>query len=201
MTTCTTCSRTCRRCAEAHGPRSSAALLSAAIACRRCRAATLAQRSRLDPAALLKPPADSWPTYHGDYSGQRHSTLTQITPENVASAHAGVGVPDRADAADQGHADSRQRHHLHHDARQHLGDRRAHRRGSSGATPIPPNKGFHIGHRGAAVYKDSVYLTTPDAHLVALDAQHRQGEVERRDRRREAAATGPPTRRWSSATT
>ena len=34
----------------------------------------------------------------------------------------------------------------------------------------PTNQGFHIGHRGAAVYKDSVFLTTPDAHLVALDA-------------------------------
>src|SRR5438067_953261 len=38
----------------------------------------------LDPAALLKPAADSWPTYHGDYSGQRHSALTQITPANVS---------------------------------------------------------------------------------------------------------------------
>ena len=37
----------------------------------------------LDPAALLKPSADSWPTYHGDYSGQHHSGLTQITPANV----------------------------------------------------------------------------------------------------------------------
>src|SRR5687767_7748854 len=37
----------------------------------------------LDPSALLKPTADSWPTYHGDYSGQRHSKLTQITPANV----------------------------------------------------------------------------------------------------------------------
>ena len=37
----------------------------------------------VDPAMLLKPPADSWPTYHGDYSGQRHSRLTQITPANV----------------------------------------------------------------------------------------------------------------------
>src|SRR5262245_6829913 len=26
---------------------------------------------------------DSWPTYHGDFSGQRHSKLTQITPDNV----------------------------------------------------------------------------------------------------------------------
>ena len=32
-----------------------------------------------------------------------------------------------------------------------------------------------FGHRGAAVYKESVYLTTPDAHLVALDA--RDGKV------------------------
>jgi hypothetical protein len=37
----------------------------------------------LDPADLLKPPADSWPLYHGDYSGRRHSALKQITPENV----------------------------------------------------------------------------------------------------------------------
>jgi hypothetical protein len=37
----------------------------------------------LDPATLLKPPADSWPTYHRDYTGQRHSTLKQITPANV----------------------------------------------------------------------------------------------------------------------
>src|SRR5690242_19661204 len=26
---------------------------------------------------------EGWPTYHGDYSGRRHSALTQITPENV----------------------------------------------------------------------------------------------------------------------
>src|SRR5687768_17712443 len=32
---------------------------------------------------LLKPSPDSWPTYHGDYSGQHHSRLTQITPANV----------------------------------------------------------------------------------------------------------------------
>ena len=39
----------------------------------------------------------------------------------------------------------------------------------------PPNQAFHIGHRGAAVYKDTVFLTTPDAHLVALDV--RDGKV------------------------
>ena len=38
----------------------------------------------LDPATLLNPPSDTWPTYHGDYSGQRHSRLTQITLANVS---------------------------------------------------------------------------------------------------------------------
>ena len=37
----------------------------------------------LDPEWQVKPPADSWPGYHGDYSGRRHSPLTQITPLNV----------------------------------------------------------------------------------------------------------------------
>src|ERR1700704_5196285 len=37
-----------------------------------------------DVAMLLNPPVSSWPGYHGDYSGRRHSPLTQITPQNVA---------------------------------------------------------------------------------------------------------------------
>src|ERR1700712_414955 len=36
-------------------------------------------------AMLLKPPKDSWPAYHGDYSGRRHSALTQINPQNVVN--------------------------------------------------------------------------------------------------------------------
>src|SRR5215510_7171999 len=45
--------------------------------------AALALAQSVTPAALLKPPADAWLTYHGDYSGKRHSTLSQITPANV----------------------------------------------------------------------------------------------------------------------
>ena len=33
------------------------------------------------------------------------------------------------------------------------------------------NNAFHIGHRGAAIHKDMVYLTTPDCHLIALNAR------------------------------
>jgi alcohol dehydrogenase (cytochrome c) len=128
----------------------------------------------LDPATLLKPPADSWPTYHGDYTGQRHSRLTQITPDNVhqltlawafQTGQAGqikaspilvngviyITTPDNIWAIDARSARQLWRY------------------------TYPKNEGFHIGHRGAAIYKDLVYLTTPDAHLVALDA--RDGKV------------------------
>ena len=125
----------------------------------------------LDPATLLKPPVDSWPTYHGDYSGQRHSKLTQITPDNVHQLtlawawQSGLGggikstpilvngvlyitAPDNIWAIDARTARQIWRY-----------------------TYPNTNQGFHIGHRGAAVYKDTVFLTTPDAHLIALDAK------------------------------
>ena len=37
----------------------------------------------LDPASLLKPAINSWPTYSGDYSGRRYSTLTQLNQTTV----------------------------------------------------------------------------------------------------------------------
>src|SRR6202035_4710604 len=37
----------------------------------------------LDPALLMKPLGDSWPTYSGDYSGKRYSSLTLINQSNV----------------------------------------------------------------------------------------------------------------------
>src|SRR5258708_30678706 len=39
----------------------------------------------LDPAALLKPATNTWPTYNGDYSGARYSSLDQINASNVNS--------------------------------------------------------------------------------------------------------------------
>src|SRR5262252_4660084 len=46
-----------------------------------CSAFAVAQS--LDPAQILKPLSDSWPTYAGDYSGKRYSALTQINQSNV----------------------------------------------------------------------------------------------------------------------
>src|SRR6476659_4656386 len=46
-------------------------------------ASTLAIGQGLDPASITKPLGDSWPTYSGDYTGRRYSSLTQINQTNV----------------------------------------------------------------------------------------------------------------------
>ncbi len=75
----------------------------------------------LDPATIANPPADSWPSYHGDYSGRRHSPLTQITPQNVSVADPGLGVPDGTAGGPEVLAPSGQRHSVLHRAGQRLG--------------------------------------------------------------------------------
>jgi len=37
----------------------------------------------LEPAAFKTPPTDTWPTFNGDYTGQRYSPLKQIDQSNV----------------------------------------------------------------------------------------------------------------------
>src|SRR6202161_4473763 len=124
----------------------------------------------LESSQIVHPSPDSWPLYHGDYSGMRHSHLTQITPENVgklAMAWAfqtnqpaeiksspllvdGVlyfTVPDNIWAVDalSGHV----LWHYNH----------------------PTTEGLHIGHRGVAMYKGWLFYVTPDAHLISLNAK------------------------------
>jgi len=124
----------------------------------------------LDNATLLHPPADAWPLYHGDYSGRRHSRLTQITPQNVGDLALAWAfqsnqpaeikstpilmdgilyftVPDNVWAVD-----ARSGRSIWHYSR--------------------PSVGEHIGHRGVAMYKDWLYFTTPDDHLISLDAKN-----------------------------
>src|SRR5580704_17400320 len=45
--------------------------------------AAVAQSQGLDPLLLTKPATDSWPTYSGDYSSRRYSSLAQINQTNV----------------------------------------------------------------------------------------------------------------------
>src|SRR5690348_11977136 len=39
----------------------------------------------LSPETLLQPATSSWPTYNGEYSGRRFSTLDQINSQNINS--------------------------------------------------------------------------------------------------------------------
>ena len=61
------------------------ATLCAGIAASLAASLTAALAQGLDPAALLKPPTDTWPTYNGDYTGRRYSPLKQIDASNVKS--------------------------------------------------------------------------------------------------------------------
>lgn len=126
-----------------------------------------ASAQKVDAQTLLHPPVDSWPSYHGDYTGQRHSKLTQINKQNVhqlslawafqtgmtptikaspilADGVIYVTVPDHLWAVD-----ALTGHMLWH-------------------YTYPPNTGDHIGNRGVAVYKGKVYFMGPDAHMVCL---------------------------------
>jgi alcohol dehydrogenase (cytochrome c) len=133
-------------------------------------AAGCALSQGVDSTTLLHPPADTWPGYHGDYTGERHSRLTQIAPENVEELGLswvfqtaqtadiksspllvnGVlyfTVPDNIWAVD-----ARSGHLVWH-------------------YKAPANKGFHIGHRGVGMYKDWLFFVTPDAHLISLNSK------------------------------
>jgi alcohol dehydrogenase (cytochrome c) len=124
----------------------------------------------VDTQMLLHPQADSWPGYHGDYSGRRHSSLTQITPQNVKNLGLAwvfqtgqlaqiksspllvdgilyFTVPDNIWAVD-----ARSGHQIWHYTH-------------------PPNKGLHIGHRGVGMYRGYLFFLSPDAHLVSLNAK------------------------------
>ncbi len=124
----------------------------------------------LEDAQLLHPKPDSWPLYHGDYSGRRHIHLTQIAPQNIGDLSLAWAfqtnqpaqikssplmvdgilyftVPDHIWAVD-----ARSGHMIWH----------YHRLAT---------KGDHIGHRGVAMYKGWLYFTTPDAHLISLNAK------------------------------
>jgi alcohol dehydrogenase (cytochrome c) len=123
----------------------------------------------LDPAKLLQPPTDTWPTYSGDYTGRRFSPLKKINANNINTLSLAwvyrmvapgqaiksspieingivyLTAPDHVWALDANTG----REIWHH---QHQ---------SKG--------GIHIGNRGAAVTGNWLYFETPDCELVSLN--------------------------------
>ncbi len=154
----------------------------------------------LDPALLTKPLGDQWPTYSGDYSGKRYSSLDQINQSNVKNlALSWVGKLDFGVGGGGGRGGG---------LRTIIGGEAPGEPGTSafgnGAVrasilavdgilylSAPDNAwavdardghqiwhffwktkgGTHIGNRGLGMWGSLLYLETPDDYLVCLDAK------------------------------
>jgi alcohol dehydrogenase (cytochrome c) len=128
----------------------------------------------LDPAVLLKPLSDTWPTYSGDYTGRRFSSLTQINRNTVKNLTlswvarlngtagspqtilGGVGAGEYTNVNVKGFVfwalDARDGRLLWHYFWRTRG-------------------GTHTGNRGAALWHNYLFFETPDDYLVSLDAR------------------------------
>ena len=124
---------------------------------------------------LAQPPGANWTSYNGDYSGRRYSSLREINAANVAQLRASWvfhpgnsqrieatpvvvrGIMYITSANDAFALDARTGRMLWHYER-------------------PVSSGLlddAAGHksRGVAVWRNSVYMETDDAHLLCLDAR------------------------------
>ena len=120
--------------------------------------------------ALAYGQSDSWLTFHGDYSGRRHTSLGEITPENVAQLQQVWRFETRQNPQIKASpivADGK----LYITTPDNLWAVDTRTGAELWHYENPRNNAFHIGHRGAAIYKDTVYLTTPDCRLIALNAK------------------------------
>lgn len=159
-------------------------------------AAALAQeRGGLDPASLLEPLKESWPTYSGDYSGRRYSGLTQVTRDNVSRltlawtrqlntgmpALEGANAPTFIGGEGTGEfAIGSQRIKgsilqvddlLYVTAPDHVWALDVRDGGERWHYFWKTRGGPHIGNRGAALWRDSLIFETVDNYLVSLDAR------------------------------
>lgn len=159
-----------------------------------------AQQTGLDPATILKPLSDSWPTYSGDYTGRRYSALTQITQSNVknltlawttrlvagpagpaapapfgpiqpATIVGGVGDSEFVGATTVKGAILSVNGVLYVTAPDNLWALDAHDGHLLWRYFWRTRGGTHIGNRGIAMWRNHLFFVTPDDYLVSLDAR------------------------------
>jgi acido-empty-quinoprotein group A len=131
----------------------------------------------LDPSAIGKSPVTSWPTFNGDYSGDRFSTLTKIAPANLnrleqqwvyrilqVGAQRGAPVPviKCTPLLVNGV--------LYVTIPDHLWALDAHNGKELWHYDWVDHGGHLIGQRGVGIWKTTVFFLTPDNWLIALDA-------------------------------
>jgi len=147
---------------------------------------------------LVQPVGGNWPSYNGDYTGRRYSSLNEITTANVGQLRAAWvfhpgnsqyleatplvinGIMYLTSANDAFALDARTGRVVWHHARPVssglLDDAAAHKT------------------RGVAVWKNSVFMETDDAHLLCLDARSGglRWDVEYADKKKHYGATSAP---------
>jgi acido-empty-quinoprotein group A len=130
------------------------------------------------PKKLLEPPTDTWPTYNGDYSGRRYSTLKQIDTSNIGSlalswmyritnvgAQRGVGNPAIKSTPLMVNGI------LYFTIPDHVWAMNA-RTGEEIWRYDWVDKGGHlVGNRGVGMYGNWLYFLGPDGWFISLNAK------------------------------
>ena len=149
-----------------------------------------AQDSVLEPAELLEPLGASWPSYSGDYTGQRFSSLTQVTPDNVQQLTLAwaLRMNDRVregftKVGGEGSGDFRippptlkgsilqVDDIIYVTAPDHVWAMDARDGTELWHYFWKTRGGTHIANRGAAIWKDALIFETPDNYLVSLNVR------------------------------
>jgi alcohol dehydrogenase (cytochrome c) len=126
-----------------------------------------------DPSVLARPAIDNWPTYNGDYSGRRFSTLTRINDKNVKSLSlAWMYQAPRTSAAPGGRMAGTPvvvNGVMYITSPDKVWALDAHTGRQIWAYLWPSKGGIHLGNRGVGIYGNSLFFETPDCNLVSLN--------------------------------
>lgn len=134
----------------------------------------LLQAQGLDPKLIVNPPRGTWPTYNGDYSGQRFSPLQQINQDTIHSLalawafptglvngggniYSIKGTPLMVDGI------------VYFTMPDHVWAVDAQTGREIWHYEWASKGGIHIGNRGVGIYRNWLFFETPDDHLVSLD--------------------------------
>jgi glucose dehydrogenase len=154
-----------------------AAIATAALAAASLAAQHVSPGVFLDPNEIGKAPVTSWPTFNGDYSGERYSTLTQIKPANVNRLAqqwvykiSGVGAQRGAPVPTIKCTPLLVDGVLYITIPNHVWALDARTGNQLWHYGWVDHGGHLVGQRGVGIWKTTVYFLTPDNWLVALNA-------------------------------
>jgi alcohol dehydrogenase (cytochrome c) len=131
----------------------------------------------VDPGAIGNAPVTSWPTFNGDYTGQRYSTLKQIDAANVSRLETRwvyriteVGAQRGAPAPMIKCTPLLVNDILYITIPDHLWALDARTGKEIWHYNWVDHGGHLVGQRGVGIWKTTVFFETPDDWLIALDA-------------------------------